>query len=145
VPRFASYSETSLYDWCVWFVCRIIQWSITVVVGQQQPLCLPTLVTAVSWSRSRHRVDSRMNRAGNLCPTTLPDSASMSLRLVIDFVHNYCLVAFSALMLLVGRQEGHPACKKLSGGRWHGYLSGVRCRLAYGPADATATHCLLLQ
>ena len=24
--------------------------------------------------------------------------------------------AFSALMLLVGRQEGHPACKKLSSG-----------------------------
>jgi len=24
--------------------------------------------------------------------------------------------AFSALSLLVGRQEGHPACKKLSGG-----------------------------
>ena len=24
-------------------------------------------------------------------------------------------------------------------------LGGVRCRLAYGPADATATHCLLLQ
>jgi len=24
--------------------------------------------------------------------------------------------AFSALMLLVGRQEGHPAWKKLSGG-----------------------------
>ena len=28
---------------------------------------------------------------------------------------------------------------------WRGYLSGARCRLAYGPADATATHCLLLQ
>ena len=26
------------------------------------------------------------------------------------------LCSFSALMLLVGRQEGHPACKKLSGG-----------------------------
>ena len=25
----------------------------------------------------------------------------------------------------------------------HGYLSTARCRLAYGPADATATHCLL--
>jgi len=25
-------------------------------------------------------------------------------------------IAFSALMLLVGRQEGHPACKKLSCG-----------------------------
>jgi len=30
-------------------------------------------------------------------------------------------------------------------GCWRGYLSGARCRLAYGPADATASHCLLLQ
>jgi len=30
-------------------------------------------------------------------------------------------------------------------GCWHGYLSGARCRLAYGSASATATHCLLLQ
>ena len=28
---------------------------------------------------------------------------------------------------------------------WRGYLSGARCRLAYGSADVTATHCLLLQ
>ena len=54
-------------------------------------------------------------------------------------------VAFSALTLLVGRQEGHPACKKRVVGCWRGCLSGARCRLAYGPADATATHCLLLQ
>ena len=54
------------------------------------------------------------------------------------------LFAFSALTLLVGRQEGHPACKKLSGGVL-ACLSGKRCSLAYGPADATATHCLLLQ
>ena len=54
--------------------------------------------------------------------------------------------AFSALMLLVVRQEGHLACKKLSGEVLAcGYLSGARCRLAYGPADATATHCFLLQ
>jgi len=26
------------------------------------------------------------------------------------------VIAFGALTLLVGRQEGHPACKKLSGG-----------------------------
>jgi len=46
---------------------------------------------------------------------------------------------FSALMLLVGRYERHPACKELSGGllAWGVY--------AYGPADATASHCLLLQ
>ena len=42
------------------------------------------------------------------------------------------------------RQEGHAACKKLSGGVLV-WLSGARCRLAYGPADATAAHCLLLQ
>jgi len=28
---------------------------------------------------------------------------------------HFNIFAFSALMLLVGRQEGHPACKKLSG------------------------------
>jgi len=52
-------------------------------------------------------------------------------------------ILVSALTLLVGRQEGHPACKKA--GCWCGYLSGARCRLAYGPADSTATHCFLLQ
>ena len=51
----------------------------------------------------------------------------------------------SALTLLVGQQEGHPACRNWVVGCWHGYLSGVRCRLAYSPADANATHCLLLQ
>ena len=28
----------------------------------------------------------------------------------------WAICAFNALMLLFGRQEGHPACKKLSGG-----------------------------
>ena len=46
-------------------------------------------------------------------------------RLVLEpcgclFFSRHCstsvLIAFSALTLLVGRQEGHPACKKLSGG-----------------------------
>ena len=34
------------------------------------------------------------------------------------FYHFYqaASYAFSALTLLVGQQEGHPACKKLSGG-----------------------------
>jgi len=39
---------------------------------------------------------------------------------------------------LVGWQEGHPACKKLSGGA---LLSAwARCRVVYSPADATATY-----
>jgi len=50
--------------------------------------------------------------------------------------------------LLVGQQEGHPACKKLSGGvlaRLFVWSDVQLCIFAYGPADATATHCLLLQ
>jgi len=53
--------------------------------------------------------------------------------------------AFSALTLLVGWQEGHPACKNLIGGVLAWLLSGARRRLAYSTADATATHRLLLQ
>ena len=133
---------------------------------------------------------------------------------VVHFVFWSFTLCYRALTLLVGQQEGHPACKKLSGGVqawlsvwskvqtciwpswchchslslasvksilvlpfctgspgvpsvlwrcwlggrkgirpvknwvvrcWRGYLFGARCRLAYGPADATATHCLLLQ
>ena len=47
---------------------------------------------------------------------------------------------FSALTLLVGLQEEHPASKNLVMRCCCGYLSGARCRLfAYGPADATAS------
>ena len=71
-----------------------------------------------------------------------------STRLLCNWFHFLCLYfyySFSALTLLVGQQEGHPACKNWVVGCWRGCLSGSRCRLAYGPADATATHCLLLQ
>ena len=53
--------------------------------------------------------------------------------------------AFSALTLLVGRQEGHPACEKLSGEvlAWLSVWSEVQTCIC--PADVTATHCLLLQ
>jgi len=45
--------------------------------------------------------------------------------------------AFSALTLLAGHQEEHPAHKNLSD-EVLVWLSRVRCRLfAYGPADAT--------
>ena len=36
-------------------------------------------------------------------------------KFILLFYHSF-LLAFSALTLLVGRQEGHPACKKLSSG-----------------------------
>jgi len=44
-----------------------------------------------------------------------------------------------------GGRKGIRPVKNWAVGCWSGYLSGVRCRLAYVPVDATATHCLLLQ
>jgi len=48
--------------------------------------------------------------------------------------HSFCV---SLLMLLT---SGFYVSSAVA---W--YLSGARCRLAYGPADATATQCLLFQ
>ena len=45
----------------------------------------------------------------------------------------------------LGGRKGIRPEKNWVVGCWHGCLSGARCRLAYGPADATATPCLLLQ
>jgi len=59
--------------------------------------------------------------------------------------HHGQFPAFSALTLLDGRQEGHPACKKLSVGVLVWLSVWARCRRAYGPTNASATHCLLLQ
>jgi len=44
----------------------------------------------------------------------------------------------------LGGRKGIWPVKNWVVGCWRGYLSGARCRLAYSPADATATHCLLL-
>jgi len=62
--------------------------------------------------------------------------------LLCTMTHSHMLYT---LKLLYGWQVRHLTCKKLSGGYCHGYLSGARCRFAYGSVDATATHCLLLQ
>ena len=45
----------------------------------------------------------------------------------------------------LGGRKGIRPVKNWVVGCWHGYLYGAMCKLAYGPADATATHCLLLQ
>ena len=57
-----------------------------------------------------------------------------------------CLLVPSVLWRCwLGGRKGIRPVKNWVVGCWRGYLSGARCRLAYGPADATATHCLLLQ
>jgi len=53
--------------------------------------------------------------------------------------------AFNALTLLVGRQEGHLACKKLSGGILAWLYVWGEVHICICPADAIATHYLLLR
>jgi len=74
-----------------------------------------------------------------------PDLVINCIRLNVYFFSvnmlTFCLQCFDTVGWAAGRAS---ACKKLSGGVL-AWLSGARCRLAYGPADATATHSLLIQ
>ena len=44
----------------------------------------------------------------------------------------------------LGSRKGIRPVKNWVVGYWRGYLPAARYRLAFGPADATAAHCLLL-
>jgi len=52
---------------------------------------------------------------------------------------------FDAVAVGLGSRKGVWPVKNLAVGCWCSYLSGARCKFAYGPADVTATHYLLLQ
>ena len=60
--------------------------------------------------------------------------------------HRHILSAYSNLVPSVlcrcwlGGKKGIRPVKNRVVGHWCGYLSGARCRLAYGPADVTGTH-----
>ena len=83
----------------------------------------------------------------------LPLSVWSSIHCVsCNVLHPYILQSFVCLLLpsvlwhcWLGGRKGIRPVKNWALGCWNGYLSGARCRLAYGPADATATHCLVLQ
>ena len=112
-----------------------------------QPVLLSAVVNEPLEKRSLKRKQSASSESGLhcwvVCEFFYPSyTCSLSYFVSLAFFLNCStLRAFSALMLLVGRQEGHPACKTVVG-CWRGYLSGARCWLAHGPADATAIRCL---
>jgi len=60
------------------------------------------------------------------------------------FIYIICFVPSVLWRCWLGGRKGIRPVKNWVVGCWRGYLSGARCRLAYGPADGTATHCLLL-
>ena len=63
------------------------------------------------------------------------------------FLHFFLKVRMPSVLwrCWLGGRKGIRPVKNWAVGCWRGYLSGARCRLAYGPVDFTATHCLLLQ
>ena len=71
--------------------------------------------------------------------------SSMDVAIVLYILLVTAAFSVNALTLLVGWQEGHPACKKLSGGVlvWLSVWSEVQTCIC--PADATATQRLSLQ
>jgi len=70
-------------------------------------------------------------------PSTIIVYKSVSSNVHIIIYLYYSSLSLQCLTLLVGCQEEHPACKKLSD-EVLVWLSGARCRLfAYSPADAT--------
>ena len=76
------------------------------------------------------------------CSRLLPKSNTARTQNFITFNWKYVLSVLWCCWL--GGRKGIRRVKNWVVGCWRGYLSGARCRLAYGPADATATHCLLL-
>ena len=124
--------------------------SVGVILNQGEGLNSQPPSKSNTGSQSRHRMyrDPATNSVRRVCLHLHREWVSGGDMPLPSFKNIFMLLkwlAFSALTLLVGRQEGHPACKNWVVGCWRGYLSGAMCRLAYGPADATATHCLLLQ
>ena len=140
---------TQFHVWCHAFS------ALTLLVGQQEGIRPVKKQSggALAWLSVWNEVQTCIWPSGCHCHSL--SLAPVKSRLVFPFWYRLTQVvlekrplngcAFSALTLLVGRQEGHPACKKRVVGCWRGCLSGARCRLACGPANATATHCLLLQ
>ena len=54
---------------------------------------------------------------GHISYCKAADGQNLQILYICRFLHHsYTMIAFSALTLLVGWQEGHPACKKQSGG-----------------------------
>ena len=94
---------------------------------------------------------SRLNASLKTISSKLGDIA-VSVVVNVTFTTTYNNHHFMAIIMpsvlwhcwLGGRKDIQPV-KNWLVGCWHGYLSGARCRLSYGSADAIATHCLLLQ
>ena len=88
----------------------------------------------------------RVHRSDLICLISWPIMLHVFVLLWYIFdILRYIFVPSLLWHCWLGCRKGILPVKSWVVGCWHGYLSGARCTLAYGPADATATYCLLLQ
>jgi len=122
------------------------QWSLLTGVDVAVCTCPDILPIVTSWSTHTGwtlKSTSPVRRAGETLPVMSVPSWGDSW---FGYLCNVGALLPSVLWhCWLGGGKGIQPVKNCVMGCWHGYLSGARCRLAYGPADATATHCLLLQ
>jgi len=118
-PNFPVISTLLVRDWCRWHRCC--------GVNSQQ-----------LWSRS----PSSTAGFHMSSPAATFRYSTTALFVMLTSLSRFLHLAFSALTLSVGRQEGHPAGKKTD---WWGAVVVIclRCRFAYGPADAVVCSCFL--
>ena len=83
----------------------------------------------VQMAEHLRKVDGQLTMALGMLDRvpTFKKKVEMQIRMQ-SFCYYHANDAFSPLTLLVGWQEGHPACKNSAMRYWHGYLSGVRCK-----------------
>jgi len=94
---------------------------------QSHSLITP-LLTTISHQHSKVRVAAITCIGKCLMASRLTAFHRLSVPSACQLVNSDIHYSFSALTLLVGRQEGHPACKKLSGGvlAWFSVWSEVQ-------------------
>ena len=118
-----------------WLACSLL------VVFCSKLFCRMTNYELLRWLVEMPSRDVDQYRMINASRSTEYHSMKWYVVTVYHFVEWYTSVLWRCWL---GGRKGIRPLKNWVVGCWHGYLSGARCRLAHGPADATATHCLLL-
>jgi len=98
--------------------CRRL-WGTSMELHQMQTKAVKGRVkTACLWISAwiTHFCSKFCKNVTDVCYIVLHSSLSLCFVLLYGCIYIFLCISFSALTLLVGWQEGHPACKKPSGG-----------------------------
>jgi len=145
----------------IWGVdrCRLFAYSMVDTTVIPKPPTTVSWVMTDQWTdkRTYEILDEQTSELRYLSGTDLkgcPGKDVVKWVLVCSYLQFLCFFWYSCLLFdlplvlwrcWLGGRKGIRPVKNWVVVCWRFYLSGARRRVAYGPADATATHCLLLQ